>query len=356
MPSTPAPQDRIRTVAIVGSGFLGRQIAAMCAASGRDVRLYDVVPAAADGARDWLRDILAEPIHRGDLDWDLDDVLSRITPVHDFGEALAGADLMIEAVREDLETKRQVFRAASDENPNAYLATNSSSLMSADLRDCVTQTDKLVNLHFFSEFWSRSMVELMSCGETSADTMHTLHAFGQSLGLFCAVVRGQSKGFIINRVWRAIKRESLRVVDEGHADPEDVDRLFALFWGIKQGPFGAMDRIGLDVVADIEDTYIAVATDSADQPSPTLHGLVDTGNLGIKTGEGFYRIRTPYTNPPAGPAPAHRMRRMIESHGRNSIHLRPTSDRVRAIVPPSTWTKPATACPASPVCAAATWN
>jgi 3-hydroxybutyryl-CoA dehydrogenase len=141
----------------------------------------------------------------------------------------------------------------------------------------------------------------MGCGETSEETMRTLHDFGQSLGLFCAVVRGQSKGFIINRVWRAIKRESLRVVDEGHADPEDVDRLFALFWGIEQGPFGAMDRVGLDVVADIEDTYIAVATDPEDTRSRTLHALVDEGKLGVKTGEGFYTYPNPLYEAPGWP-------------------------------------------------------
>ena len=293
--------DAIRVVAVVGAGFLGKQIAALCAASGREVRLTDAVPAAAEGARAWLRDLLAEPIADNALDWDLDDLLARIQPVPTLEDALDGADLMIEAVREDLETKRELFRRASAINPDIYLATNSSSLMSADLRDCVTQTDKLVNLHFFAEFWNRSMVELMGCGETSEETMQELHRFGTSLGLFCAVVRGQSKGFIINRVWRAIKREALRVVDEGHADPAAVDRLFALFWGIQQGPFGAMDRVGLDVVADIEDTYIAVATDPADRPSPRLHELVAAGNLGVKTGEGFYRYPHPAYEAPGWP-------------------------------------------------------
>jgi 3-hydroxybutyryl-CoA dehydrogenase len=294
------PSD-ISVVAVVGAGFLGRQIAAMVAASGRDVRIVDAVPEAADGAGAWLRDYLAAPIAEGRLDWNLDAVLDRIQPVHDLAAALAGADLMIEAVREDLETKRDVFRAASAANPDAYLATNSSSLPSAALRDVVTQPDKLVNLHFFSEFWTRSMVELMGCGETSDETIETLHCFGTSLGLYCAVVRGQSKGFIINRVWRAVKREALKVVDEGHADPEDVDRLWALFWGIDYGPFAMMDSIGLGVIADIEDSYIAVATDPADRRSSILHNRVAAGQLGVKTGEGFYRYPDPAFAAPGWP-------------------------------------------------------
>ncbi len=293
--------DDIPVVTVVGAGFLGKQIAAMTAASGRQVRLVDADPAAAEGARAWLRDYLATPIAEGRLDWDIDTVLARITPCHSLDAALDGADLMIEAVREDLETKRAVFRAASTANPHAYLATNSSSLPSSALRDVVTQTDRLVNLHFFSEFWNRAMVELMGCGETSEETMRVLHRFGTSLGVYCAVVRGQSKGFIINRVWRAVKREALRVVDEGHADPEDVDRLWALFWGIEYGPFGMMDQVGLDVIADIEDTYIAVATDPTDRRSRVLHDRVSAGNLGIKTGEGFYTYPDPAFEAPGWP-------------------------------------------------------
>ncbi|HYH13375.1 MAG TPA: 3-hydroxyacyl-CoA dehydrogenase family protein, partial [Thermomicrobiales bacterium] len=273
----------------------------MCAASGREVRLHDTSPEAADGAAAFLRAYLAPPIASGRLAWDLDDVLGRITPVHDLADAMDGSDLMIEAAREDLPTKREIFRAVAAVNPTAYLATNSSSIMSAELRDGVTQTARLVNLHFFPEFWSRSMVELMGCGETSDETMETLRQFGESLGLYCAVVRGQSKGFIINRVWRAVKRESLRVVDEGHADPEDVDRLWALFWGIDYGPFGMMDRVGLDVIADIEDTYIEVATDPTDLPSRTLHELVERGELGVKTGAGFYRYPHPAYRMPGWP-------------------------------------------------------
>ena len=279
------------TIAPSPAQAFGKQIAAMTAASGVKSALR-CHPAAADTARDWLRDYLAAPIAEGRLDWDLDSVLARIHPAHDLATALDGADLMIEAVREDLATKREVFRAASAANPDIYLATNSSSLPSAALRDVVTQTDKLVNLHFFSEFWHRSMVELMSCGETSEETMRVLHRFGSSLGIYCAVVRGQSKGFIINRVWRAVKREALRVVDEGHADPEDVDRLWALFWGIDYGPFGMMDEVGLDVIADIEDSYISVATDPADQRSKVLHERV-ARETGQEDGRGILHLPRP---------------------------------------------------------------
>jgi len=296
-----SPDAGIRTVAVIGAGTLGAQIAAMTAASGRLVRLFDVLPGATGEALARLRALLTPVVADGRLDWDLDAALTRIVPAASLAEAVADADLVIEAVREEVETKRSVFAEIARLNPAPLLATNSSSLPSSLLADSVADPGKLVNLHFFTEFWITSCVELMGCGQTTPETMERMATFGRSLGLYTAVVRGESKGFIINRVWRAVKREALRVVDEGHADPEDVDRLWAFFWGIEQGPFGRMDAIGLNVIADIEDSYIAVSTDPSDVPSWSLHQLVDVGRLGVKTGSGFYQYPNPSYRQPGWP-------------------------------------------------------
>lgn len=296
-----SPDAAIRRVAVIGAGTLGAQIAAMAAASGRDVILYDAVQLAAERAFSRLRAMLEPAIASGALDWDLDAVLARMTIAPSLAEAVTDVDLVIEAVREDLDTKCKVFAAISAANPAPLLATNSSSIPCSKLADVVADPAKLVNLHFFTEFWKRSMVELMGNPETSDETMRVMEAFGTSLGLFCAVCRGESKGFIINRIWRAVKRESLRVVDEGHADPETVDRLWAFFWGTERGPFGAMDQVGLDVIADIEDSYIAVSPDPTDVRSPVLHEMVEAGHLGEKAGRGFYDYPDPAYRRPGWP-------------------------------------------------------
>lgn len=280
----------IGTVAMIGAGTMGWQIAARTANSGRQVTIYDALPGAAERAVARMRDELPARVRElgRESAWDLAGIPGRVRPVATLADAVAGADLVIEAVREHLPTKIEVFRELDRLAPEAILATNSSSLPSSRLVEAVGRPDRLLNMHFFSPVYGRDMLEVMSCGQTRAEVIDAAAAFGRSLGLITVVVRGESMGFVINRVWRAIKRESLRVVDDGHADPEDVDRLFMGFFGTPYGPFGAMDGVGLDVVADIEAAYVAVAQDPTDRVSPTLQRYVREGKLGEKTGEGFY--------------------------------------------------------------------
>jgi len=295
---TPRSTPRqIESVAVVGAGTMGWQISALCAASGRAVTLFDADPMAGQRAIDRMRVEIPAAQSTSRLGIELpastDDLVSRVRLASTLADAVGDADLVIEAVREEIDIKRGVFRQLDQLAPSAILATNSSSYPSAELVPAVSDHSRLLNLHFFSPIWERPMLEVMGCGHTDDEVIESAAAFGRSLGLVTAVVRGQSKGFIINRVWRAVKRESLRVVDEGHADPEDVDRLWMLFFGTPAGPFGIMDMVGLDVVADIEASYAAVSPDPTDTPSATLHTLIAEGKLGEKTNFGFYRHPDP---------------------------------------------------------------
>ena len=283
----------IERVAIIGAGTMGWQIAARTARSGRVVALYDAMDGAVERALGKIRDELPTALTESGQVWDVPALLGRVRAAGSLAEAVADADLVIEAVREHLPTKREVFAEIDRLAPHAILATNSSSLPSATLADTVTRPERLLNMHFFSPIWQREMLEVMSCGETDQAVIDTAMDFGRSLGLITAEVRGQSMGFIINRVWRAVKRESMRVVDEGHATPEDVDRLWMGFFGTPTGPFGVMDMVGLDVVSDIEASYVAVTLDPTDRVSPTLGVKVAAGELGEKTGQGFYAHPNP---------------------------------------------------------------
>jgi 3-hydroxybutyryl-CoA dehydrogenase len=289
----------IQNVAVIGAGTMGAQIAALTAFSDRNVAIFDAMEGAAERGLDRIkREILPGIDQSGLIEGSAEETLQRLRLAPSLEAATEGVDMVIEAVREEIETKRSVFADLSRLAPDAILSTNSSSLPSMLIAEVVDNPERLLNTHFFAPIWVRTMLELMSCGQTSDEVMESTRLFGESLGLVTAVVRGQSKGFIINRIWRAIKRESLRVVDEGHADPEDVDRLFMLFFQTEYSPFGIMDLVGLDVVADIESSYQAVTLDPTDKPSPTLYRMISEGKLGEKSGEGFYKYPNPaYAQP-----------------------------------------------------------
>ena len=290
---TPRP---VRRIAMIGAGTMGMQIASLAIVAGYETTLYDAFPAALERAPGRMeREVLPEIIASGMIPsaGDIEVCMARLRSAGTLADAVADADFVIEAVKEDLDVRLGVFAELSRLAPQAILATNSSSLPSRPLAAVVDHPERLLNMHFFGPAWERPMVELMTCGQTSDAVFAAARDVGEAMGLLVAQVQGESKGFIINRIWRAIKRESLRVVDEGHATPEDVDRLFMLFFGAKRAPFSTMDFVGLDVVADIEATYHAVATDPNDRPIPTLVAKVDSGDLGEKTGKGFYTYPNP---------------------------------------------------------------
>ena len=283
----------ITRVAVIGAGTMGWQIAARSANSGREVALYDAMDGAVDRALAKMRDELPEILADRGKVWDFPGLLSRVRAASSLDDAVAGADLVIEAVREHLPTKLTVFAELDRLAPEAILATNSSSLPSGRLVEVVSRPQRLLNMHFFSPIRQREMLEVMTCGHTERKVIDLAVDFGRSLDLITAEVQGESMGFIINRIWRAVKRESLRVVDEGHASPEDVDRLWMGFFGTPTGPFGIMDMVGLDVVSDIEASYVAVTKDPTDCVSPLLGTKIAAGDLGEKTGRGFYSHPNP---------------------------------------------------------------
>lgn len=285
---------RIEKVAVIGAGTMGAQIASLTALSGYTVSLWDAADdALANGMERAKREIFPSLGEHRNLSTDeVAAGLARLSAAGTMQEAIDGADLVIEAVREEIGVKQAVFSELSRMTP-AILGTNSSSIPSSQFAPAVEGPERLLNMHFFAPIWIRSMLELMSCGQTSEETMQTAYDFGVSLGLVTAIVKGESKGFIINRIWRAVKRESLAVVDAGAATPEDVDRLWMMFFQTEYAPFGIMDMVGLDVVSDIETSYQLVSQDPTDKPSPTLARMIAAGELGEKTGKGFYEHPNP---------------------------------------------------------------
>jgi 3-hydroxybutyryl-CoA dehydrogenase len=275
---------RHRPVAVIGAGTLGRRIALMFASRGGTVRIY----ARRAEQRDEARQFVAEALPRVVADRSMGDV-GVVTATGSLDDALDGAWLAVESVPEKLDIKiplwGEIDKAAP---PDTIFGTNSSSLPSRLMSENIRDKTRLCNTHFYMPP-DINAVELMSNGHTDRGLLDALLAVLPEFGLHPFEVRKESTGFIFNRVWAAIKRESLAVVAEGVARPEDVDGLFKLALGVSVGPFQMMDLVGLDVVLDIENHYAAENPHLPQQVRDLLRSYIDDGKLGIKAGEGFYR-------------------------------------------------------------------
>jgi len=274
-----------RPVAIDGAGTLGRRIAAVYVAGGSDVRLFDTSTEQLAAARDYVDQNVAEVQKALDL---RPDRPGEVQLTDERSKAVDGAWMVIEAVPERIDVKTAVFgeldRVA---DADAILATNSSSLPSRLMIDEVQHPERVLNTHYYQPP-ELNAVELMTCGRTDQGVIDALMDKLPAYGFAPFHVRRESDGFIFNRIWAAIKRECLMVVEEDVASPEDIDELWRIFTRAGVPPFRLMDRVGLDVVLAIEEHYADVRPGLPDGPRKLLRRYVDEGRLGEKTGRGFY--------------------------------------------------------------------
>lgn len=274
-----------RPIAIDGAGVLGRRIASVFAAGGTDVRIFDVSQAQREAARDYTEKHMQRVKRALNL---TASPSGQVSLFDDLAQAVRGAWMVVEAIPERLELKREAFGKLDEfADGDAILASNSSSFASSRLVDQVKHPERVLNTHY-QQPPELNAVELMSCGKTDEAVIDALMEKFPQYGLVPFRVRRESDGFIFNRVWAAIKRECLMVVEEGVAAPEDVDGMWSIFTAPGIPPFRLMDRVGLDVVLNIEEHYASVRAGLPEGPRKLLHELVDQGKLGVKSGSGFY--------------------------------------------------------------------
>ena len=286
----------IHSVTIVGSGYMGNQIALQCAAHGKPVWMHDVREEAIESSRRTdFPGFLDRMIEDGRADaGQRQAILDRVQSTTDLARAVAEAELVIEAVREDIDVKRDAFGQLDEIClPHTILATNSSAIRIARIESATSRADRVLNAHFVQPVWKHPFVELMRGTATSDETLEAVRAFMTSIHVIPVLVRKESTGFIFNRMWRALKKEALRVVDQGIATVEDVDRTWMIQMETPMGPLALMDAIGLDVVRDIEMVYYEESQDPSDRPPQLLLDMIARGYLGVKTGRGFYTYPNP---------------------------------------------------------------
>lgn len=283
-------EANIRKVAVIGTGFLGTQIAILSAGSGYKVSAYDIDDRSFNRALQNIKGLIKiskrKPTFPGE-DWEKD--IAKVALCKDQTEAVQGADIVIEAASENLELKRKIFKELDHmASQEAILATNSSSIPISRIESVTAKPERCLNLHFYSLATGVNMVDIMGGRRTTTEVIETAKAWVRSIGCIPLIVKKEIPGFCFNRIWRAVKREALHMWAGGFVDFKDVDRAWMIAHETPQGPFGLMDSIGLDVVYDIEMVYYNESKDSRDYPPDALKTMVDRNELGIKTGKGFY--------------------------------------------------------------------
>jgi 3-hydroxybutyryl-CoA dehydrogenase len=269
-------------VLVVGAGQMGGGIAQVVAASGRRVSLYDAAPGATERGLATMRRSLEKLAEKGGAD--PDEVLARVTAV----DEITSADLMVEAVIEDFEIKQDVFRRADAVLPaEAILASNTSSIPITSLAAATQRPDRVIGMHFFNPVPVLKLVEVVRGRETSDETAAAIVALAEALGKTPAVAN-DFPGFVSNRILMPYINEAIWALHDGVAEPEAIDTIAKLGFAHPMGPLALADLIGLDTCVAIMEVLHEGLGDDKYAPCPLLREHVSAGQLGRKSGQGFY--------------------------------------------------------------------
>ena len=289
----------IRRVGIVGAGTMGRRIAFGCVVRGVSACLFDVSKDARNAAITQVQALIVKREKKRLLTAGASkSATRRLSIAASLEQCVSDVDLVIETVPENLELKKKVLEEVGRyTSPSALIATNTSSIPGSRLAPSTGRPEKFFNANFGGP--DDRKVEVMGHPGTAPETLAVALGWLRSLGLIPIVVQRENLGYATNRVWRAVKKEVLHLLDGGYITAENMDRGWMLDWDTPIGPCGLMDKIGLDVVRDIELTYFRETGDPSDEPPPLLQRMIREGKLGVKSGEGFYKYPRPAYQQPA---------------------------------------------------------
>jgi 3-hydroxybutyryl-CoA dehydrogenase len=276
-------------VVVVGAGLMGSGIAQVAATAGHQVVLRDVTDEALLRGLAGIRTSLQRFVGKGKLgEEDAAGALERITTTTDL-DAAAEADVVVEAVFESLDVKHEVFRELDRVcKDGAVLATNTSAIPITQVAAVTGRPESVVGTHFFSPVPMMGLCELVRGHRTSDEALAAARTFAESVGKTCVVVNRDVAGFVTTRLICALAMEAVRLVETGVASAEDIDTACRLGFGHAMGPLATVDLTGVDI---LRNAAMNIYTDTADEkffPPETLSRMVSAGDLGRKSGQGFY--------------------------------------------------------------------
>lgn len=281
--------DDVETVAVLGAGSMGHGIAELAGLAGYEVYLRDIEEELVQKGYDqlvWSLEKLAEGGHVSEAEADA--AADRITPVVEVEAAVSDADVVVEAVPERMEIKKEVYAEVERHLPEAsIIASNTSSLSITELSEATERPGQFCGMHFFNPPVRMQLVEVISGGHTEESTLATIEALAEALGKTPVRVRKDSPGFIVNRVLVPLMNEACYLVSDGEATIEQVDSTAKFDLDLPMGLFELADLTGNDVNHSVLE-YMHEVLGDAYEPSPLLEEKVETGDLGKKTGQGFY--------------------------------------------------------------------
>lgn len=275
-------------VAVIGAGSMGHGIAQVSAMAGHDVVMRDVEEELVQSGLDGIEENLQGGVDRGKVtEAEMKETLARIEGTTDLTEAVGDADLVVEAVPEDMDLKKSVFEDVEDAAPaDAVLASNTSSLPVTELASALEKPSRAVGLHFFNPPHIMPLVEIIVAEQTSEETEEFAVDYVEGIEKEAVVIR-DTPGFATSRLGVALGLEAARMVEEGVADPADIDAGMREGYNHPMGPLELTDHVGLDVRLHIAES-LREELGERFKPPQILKRKVRAGKLGKKTGEGFY--------------------------------------------------------------------
>ncbi|MEV0470317.1 3-hydroxyacyl-CoA dehydrogenase family protein [Streptomyces prunicolor] len=279
-----------RKLAVIGAGLMGSGIAQVSAQAGWDVVLRDVTDEALKRGTDGIKASYDKFVSKGKLEaHDADAALGRITATTDL-DAVADADIVVEAVFEKLEIKHEIFRALDKiVREDAVLASNTSAIPITKIAAVTERPERVVGTHFFSPVPMMGLCELVRGYKTSDETLATAREFAESVGKTCIVVNRDVAGFVTTRLISALVVEAAKLYESGVATAEDIDLACKLGFGHAMGPLATADLTGVDILLHATSNIYTESQDEKFAPPELMRRMVDAGDIGRKSGQGFYR-------------------------------------------------------------------